>query len=305
MSSRSLALTAIIISSLLWGTAGVAAKVLIREINPFVAAFYRFLIASLIILPFFLHEKKPRSVWRGLLPLSLVGAINVPLFYLGLKTTTANSASLIYAAVPLATAVLSNILIKEKSPAKRLVGILVGLLGVITIILLPALEKGEALSGALEGNLFITLAMLSWTLYTIGSRYFLAKNQFSPLTITSVYFFTITVVCLVLVCLSGQPFFTPTILVPKYLFTLIYSAIFITLVTYFLFQWAIQRISVTTASLKQYLELVFSVWLNVTLLGEKITAGFVFGSLLVIAGVAIATGSQLTQVFKKGLRRIS
>jgi len=302
MSSRSRAFVAIIIASILWGTAGVVAKTLVKEIDPFVASFYRFLIASILILPFFIKEHKSRFIWQDILPLSIVGALNVPLFYLGIKTTTANSATLIYTVTPLATALLSSVLIKEIHSLQKLLGIFIGLIGAVFIILLPVIEKGPIVTGDIGGNLFIVCAMFSWTLYSIGSRHILSNNKYSPLTVTSLYFFTATFLSFLLSVLTKQQFFPSALFAPMYVFTLFYSGIFITLITYFLFQWAIERISVTTASLKQYIELVVAVLLNTMLLGEKLSAGFVVGSVLVILGITTATGSKILSAMKKKLR---
>jgi len=299
MSSRSRAFVAILIASVLWGTAGVAAKTLVHDVNPFVASFYRFLIASILILPFFLREHKPRLVWQDLLPLSILGAMNVPLFYLGIKTTTANSATLIYTATPLATALFSSLLIQEIHSRRKLLGIFIGLVGAVFIILLPVIEKGSIVTGDLTGNLIIVGAMLSWTLYTVGSRHIHTHDTYSPLTVTSIYFFTTTLLSLLLSILTKQQFFPSALFSPMYVFTLFYSGIFITLITYFLFQWAIKRISVTTASLKQYIEPIVGVSLNTMLLGEKISTGFIIGSFLVVLGVTIATGSKILSAMKK------
>ena len=131
--------------------------------------------------------------------------------------------------------------------------------------------------------------MLSWTLYAIWSRKTQGANQYSPLATTSIYIFTATSMCFILSLTTRQQFFLPIILSPTYLITILYSAIFLTIITYFLFQWAIQHISATTASFKQYIETVFAIVFNGILLGEKMTLGLIIGGLLVLIGVAIAT----------------
>ena len=274
------------------------AKVLVRDLGPFTASFYRFLIASVLALPFFLRAQKPRGLWRDLVPLSLLGSANILLFYFGIKTTTANAATLIYAATPLATAIWSKFLIGEQSSKKTILGICIGLVGVVLIILLPIWERDQRLVGDVFGNLLIVCAMLSWTLYSIGTKRFADRRAYSPIVISTVYFWTTTVLSFVFALSSGEKLLTPKVFSTQSLWILIYAGIFITLVTFFLFQWAIQRISVTTASLKNYLEPLVGISLNVALLGERITIGFVWGSLLVIAGVVIATGSQVTNAVK-------
>lgn len=302
MSSRTLALLAIIIASLLWGTAGVVAKVLVRDLGPFTASFYRFLVASLLALPFFLRAGWPRGAWRDLGLLSMFGAANILLFYLGIKTTTANAAALIYAATPLTTALCSKAFIGEQSSREKLLGIGVGLVGVIVIVLLPLWERNQKLAGDVFGNLLIACAMISWTLYSIGTKRFANRKTYSPMVISEVYFVTTTVLSFIFALWSGERLFTPKVFTVQNASIILYAGMFITLITFFLFQWAIQRISVTTASLKNYLEPPVSIFFNSLLLGERISAGFVWGSLLVIAGVVVATGTKITSLMRKKRR---
>lgn len=299
MSSRTKALIAIIVVSILWGTAGVSAKLLLHVLNPFVAAFYRFLIASLCILPFFLQIKKPKGYLRSLIPLSLLSAANISFFYVGMTTTTANAATLVYAGTPLATALLAKIFIKEEISRKKLLGVLIGLLGIIFIVVLPILDKQGELVGDLRGNIFILLGLFSWAIYTVTSKQYLSHHTYTPILMTSLNFFTVCIATLGIGLITQQQFFPPEAFTLRFLLLLIYTGVFVTFVTYGLFQWAIQHISATTASLKNYLEPVLGIYLNTLLLGETITGGFIVGSILVITGVVIATGTKLVEQVKK------
>lgn len=304
MSSRTKALIAIIIASILWATSGVSAKLLIQVLNPFVAAFYRFLIASICILPFFLRAKKPKGYLKNLIPLGLLGTANIVLFYIGMTTTTANAAALVYAGTPLATALLAKLLIKEDVSRKKFLGVLIGLLGVVFIVVLPALDKSNQLVGDLRGNIFIFLGLLSWATYTIFSRKYLSNGTYTPFLMIGVNFFTNSVVTLTIALVTRQQFFPHEALTPNFLFLLIYTGVLLTFVTYGLFQWAIQHLSATTASLKNYLEPVLGVGFNSLLLGETITGGFLAGSILVIIGITIATGTKIVEQIKKLLQKL-
>ncbi len=289
MSPKIQGLIAICLASLLWSTAGVAAKWLVAGIPPLVATFYRFGIASLLILPVFLATPKPKDLWRKLFPMSLLAAANVILFYLGIKTTTANSATLVYSATPLATAVLAAIILREQISRLKLTGISLGFLGILLIIALPGIKNAQFASGNLWGNLLIFIAMLMWTIYSIYLKRVLAQPQYTPLLATGVLFFATTITSFLVALVTKQSFVTPQLFTLPFLSVLLYTSIFITLITFLLFQWAVQRISIVTASLKNYLEPVLAIWLNFLLLGETINLGFVAGSILVILGVVIAT----------------
>lgn len=303
MSSRTKALMAIIGASLLWSTAGVS-KIVVREFDPFTAAFIRFAIASIVILPIFLTRNRIRiHTLLRLVPLSLLSTANIIFFYLGVRTSTANAASMIYAGVPLVTMLLAQRFINEKITHRKIFGILIGLLGVLCVAVLPSLGTGETISGDMQGNIFYLCAVAGWSLYIVGSRKAIAQDNISPLELSAAAIFTSTVVFSTLALFFYQAHYTPALTQPNMILLFLYLGIFITVVPYLLFQWAIKHSSATTPSLKQYLEAVFSVLFNILFLGEVATPGFVAGSALVFIGLFATTGSAVIQEARLWLKR--
>jgi len=281
------------ITSFFWSSAGLSGKILLRTFDPLVLTVYRFSLASFILLPFFAAEKSShKKLFRKLGPISLLSAINVIFFYYGLRITTASASTLIYAATPLAVTILSYLFLKEKVSERKLIGILTGFGGIVMIVLLPFMESQIGFMSSLKGNILIAMAMLTWSLYTIGSRLYLKKGEYSPLSIsfisTTVMGGTALLFCLV----TKKALWRPEYFSPSNLFWIIYSAIFITIITFLLYQWLIKITSATTASLKHYLEAALAVILNVIFLKEKITIWFLVGSALVFTGIYFATSKK-------------
>ncbi len=298
MSNRTKALLALVAASMLWATAGVA-KILVRTFDPFTAAFFRFLVATLVILPFFLKAQRRKKIsLLPLLPLGLASTANIAFFYLGIRTTTANAATMIYNATPLLIALVAPRVIGEAVTKTKLWGIIVGLIGTTFIALLPVIEGGgAALSGDLVGNLFIVGAVTSWAIYTISSRRALTTKRATPLALSTVSIVTSCAVFAFLTLTSWKPSYSQELTKPFNVFLILHLGILVTVTTYLLYQWAIKHTSATTASLNQYLQPVFGVLFNTLFLGEQLTAGFLLGSIVVIAGVAIATGGPvLTEI---------
>ncbi len=293
MSSHTKAILAIFLVSVSWGTAGAVAKILTSELHPFVILFYRFGIASLCVLPFFLQEKKPKRAWKELVPLSILSAGNAIFFYLGVSQTTANSAMVIGTATPLVTLLLSHILIHEHISKAKFVGVITGLAGALYIIFLPIIRTQQSLGGNLLGNLFVGCALLSWALYSIGARHVVVTARYSAFTTVSFNFFTVTFITLFLALITKQPFITPDVINIRYGMTLLYAAIPMTLMTFSLFQWALKHLPVSTVALKDYFQLICGLGFNALLLGEKLSLDFVIGSVIVLAGVFIATSWRL------------
>lgn len=293
MSLRNKGLLAIFFSALLWASAGSVSKTLFMEAPPFVAATHRFILASFIILPFFLRTHKPKKFLQNLLPLGLYNAGNILFYYSGLSLTTANTAIILGTAVPITVALLSPFFIKEPIAKNKLIGIFIGLVGALCIVLLPMIEKGTVAAGSVLGNLLLVGSLFSWSLYIIYSRRILSHSAYSPILSTSINIFTVTTIAAIASVISRQTLISPALFVPSYLAVLLFASVGITIVTFFLFQWGIQHVSASTASLKEYIQLVIGVAINAIVLGERLSITYLIGSILIILGVLFATGNRL------------
>lgn len=305
MSIHTKALLAILVSAGLWASAGSVSKLLFMEVPPFVAASHRFILASLIILPFFLRTNKPKGFWRALLPLGLFNTGNILFYYLGLSLTTANTGSILGTTIPITVALFSPLLLNEPIQKNKLAGICIGLIGALCIVLLPMIDKGNITSGNLLGNIFMVGSLLCWTMYIIFSRRILLHGDFSPILSTSVNIFTVTIAATAAALLAGQTLLSPALTIPSYTGVLLYAAVGITIITFFLFQWGVQHVSASTASLKEYIQLVIAVAINAVILGERLTLTYLLGAALIIVGVVFATSSRITKkmaavLFKEG-----
>lgn len=293
MSTRTKAIIAILLAQLLWSTSGLS-KIIVREFDPYFAAFLRFFVASVVILPFFLAEKsRPKYALRNLFLPALAGTGNILCYYLGLATSTANAASLIYAGVPLVTAIVAHHTIDERLTLRRLTGIIIGGIGVVFIALLPLFERGESASGNLPGNIFFVLAIFAWSSYLIGSRRAYTGYHYSPLTISSMFIFVTCMLFFMVSVFTFKPSYITTLRQPSILLLVLHLGTLVTVATFLLHQWSIKFTSATTASLSTYIGPIFSITANVLLLDEKITPLFILGACIVFAGILIISGKSL------------
>lgn len=305
MSSRTKALIALVIASFFWSSSGVAAKNLLKTYDPLSLGVIRLTLASIVILPFFFRTTKKitKKLIIDILPVSLFSAGNFIFFLFGIRTTTANSAAIIYTATPLLAAFLSRSLIGEHVSRRKITGILIGLLGVLIILILPAIEQTRVTIGDIGGNLFIVAAMIMFSLFNVGSRQLTTTKSYDPITITSMSLFISALSFIVLYLIMPHKAIFPSIFLASNFLMAIYFAIFVTVVTYILHQWAIKHSSATTGALTSYVQPVFGFVLNGIFLGEVITGGFLIGSLLVFLGSILATGARVVEEFKKILTR--
>jgi drug/metabolite transporter (DMT)-like permease len=300
MSSRKIALLSLFVASIFWASAGVAAKTLLRSFDPITVGALRLTMASLVILPFFLKvtPKISKKMILDILPVSLFSAGNFLFYLFGINRTTANASAIIYTVTPISVAVLSGIFIGEKISRQKTTGILLGLSGVLTILLLPIVENGHAIAGDVIGNVIIFGAMLMFALYNVGTRRLISIKSYHPFTIIGASLFVSALCFLCLFFLFPHAPLTPSIFVPVNFLTTFYLATFVTVLPYVLHQWAIKHSSATTGALTTYIQPVFGFVFNGILLGEMITGGFLVGSFLVFAGTFVATGAQTSRFIR-------
>ena len=228
-----------------------------------------------------------------IVPIAALTTLNIGFYYLGLQWTTVNASAVMYAATPLLVALISSITIRERISPQQYIGVVIGFIGVLSIILLPTLGHPDVGFGTPEGNLLILIGVTAWALYIVGSRHLTNTKKYQPLMITSISMFVSAIILGFINIFVPHHVSIQTMLQPGVIGNLLYLGFFVTVVTYALFQWAMQHVSSTNASLTNYLQPIFAFYFAWIFLGEHITAVFLFGSVLVLVGVFLVTGERV------------
>lgn len=285
----------IVIAAFSGGSVAPFAKVALEVFHPFTLSVIRFLSASLVLLPFVYKNQELNFIsLRKLLWVAVIGAFNPIVLFIALQFTPASISPLIYAVVPPMTAIYLRLFRNQEIPARQLVGIGVGFLGVAIIILLPFFQRGDVDLKSFWGNLLILGSAISFMLYGAYSKEKQQQYGVSPLALT----FYFSVVCL----LISIPFsvyeiiFMPAreaALEPKHVLAGLEAGVIGTSLFYLAYQKAIQQGNELTASLFTYLQPVATILFAVLLLGEAITLPFLVGGTLAIIGAGMASGKRL------------
>lgn len=281
---------AIIAAHAIWGGNYVFAKITLEEIPVMSLGFLRYGLASLLIIPFLLSlEGKDKKIRIDHLPKLVFGAlliacINIAFFYMGLKRTTAIDASVLELSIPVISVIAGWWFLKEKIYSANLVGIIISLLGALSVIGIPLLFFGNFSSKQLSGNLLILASSIS---FVIGSMIFKSMlKTYKPVVLTAVTFLIATVA-------FALPAFMEYLQNPGWIlkvsilgiFGLIYITVLSSICAYFLLLWGLNRIPLSHANMIQYLEPAIAATLAVPLLGERISFSFIIGTCLIILGV--------------------
>ncbi len=142
-------------------------------INPFSLTLLRFVGASVLLIPIILYKKNWRDKVLTTLPRAMVISFFYAAFFIGLfeslNTTTALNTGTLFTLVPLITALLAAILLREKISGKQLFVYLIGALGAIWIIFSGQLALFLVFS-LNQGDLLFLLAVVSMCCYSISMK---------------------------------------------------------------------------------------------------------------------------------------
>ena len=262
------------------------AKLGLNEIDPFVYAFFRFLLSTILFLPilFFLH-KKQKIIWKDLQKIILAGLIIIPfnqvLYLLGQSKTSASHSSLLFATIPIFLYVLAILFLKEKATLRRSVGILIASGGVFLILSGGTVEFG---SEYFVGDLLILIAVFAWAIGTVILK---------PLAI-KYGAFRVTGLALVYGSLVYFPYGLFRVL--KYplanismtgWLSIIYMALFVSIAAYFLWYWTLKYMEASRIAVLHNIQPVIATIVAAFLLGETIGGTFILGGSVAIGGVVL------------------
>lgn len=275
----------ILLSAIFGATTGVLGKIVLKEIPSFSFTFLRFFIAILFLLPFSIKHLPTfkKGDWKIIL-LSLLASLNVILFSFGIKHTTANMSQIIYSAVPVVSAILSFYILKEKFGFNKVIGIIIGFIGTISIILMPLISNNSG--GTIIGNFIITIAMISISLYWV----LLKKLQlsYSSLKINNYFIATTTILLIPFLFfdLIKNPYWIKDVSSTSFLY-MIFIAVFGTAICYLINQVLIKKSTPVINSMVLYVQPFATFLLAYIFLSEKLTMSFVVGVLLSLLGIGI------------------
>jgi len=151
------------IVAILWGFSYVISGYLLQTISPILLSFIRTIVSGLFILTLLFNKDglrwPNRKEWLLLLASAVFGSlVQHPMYYLGLQLSTVANASLIYAAAPLVAVVLERLFLNVRVTGGKLVGGVLGIIGVFVIIGFQGTSMHVSL-----GDIFLFLAMLGMT----------------------------------------------------------------------------------------------------------------------------------------------
>lgn len=182
---------ALLLVNLFYGANYVLAKdVMPQYINP--ASFIMSRVLGALILFWIVNRftGMDKVAPKDMIRLAICGlfgvCVNQLFFFEGLSLTSPVNAAIIMTSTPVIVVFLSALVLKERFFGRRIMGILLGLMGALGVILYGAYVADKTIEASPRGDTFILINATSYALYLVFVKPLMAK--YSPLTVISYVF---------------------------------------------------------------------------------------------------------------------
>ena len=285
MIQQNRAILKLLLALLTWSSSYAITRSVVTSMPPVLFAFLRFAVAAVIMLIIFHTRKQPvketmKGKWVPVFVLALTGVTLYYLFFnFSLQQTSAAAGALIQGFIPVSTAILAAIFLKEKLFPLQVIGILVSVGGVILIGFTN--QPDEHTGDSILGNALMIAAVLCWAIYTVVSKKYAHVDPLWLITRLSIIG-TLLLIPAVIYEMWGQPW--PQISLGGWA-AILYMGLFPSALGYLWYNSALQHIPASHAGVWINLDPVLGAIIAVVVLGEKIYMLQIVGAILTLVGV--------------------
>jgi drug/metabolite transporter (DMT)-like permease len=267
------------------------------EVPPLTLNFFRWLIVWIILIPFTYGDilKNIKVIKKNFYPILLMSITSISVFnsvvYYSLNFTQVLNGALMISIIPVLIVFISFIFKTEKISLSQILGLILSITGVTTII--TRLDFSKLINLNLnKGDLWLLVAMLSWAIYSIMLR--THKTELKYLSFISV------IVSIGLIFLLPQflfEFYNHQVIrfnIPVFFITS-YVVLFAGLGAYIFWNKAVIIIGPNKAGIFLHLMPVFSSFMAIFLLNEKLMNFHIIGAIVIIIGIYLSSKKSLSK----------
>lgn len=302
MNKRIISHAAILGANIIYGVNYTIAKEIMPDyMHPLGLVFCRILGAIILFWSLSFFIKREKVLQKDLLIIfiaSIFGvATNQMLFLIGLNYTTPIDASIIMTVNPILVLVVAAIFIGERITGRKIVGIVIGAIGAITLILYSG--KADFGSENFIGNVMIFFNALSYGIYLVLIKPIMSK--YHPLTVMK-WAFMFGYIFVFPISLNRFLEISWTQIPINIYFAILFVVVFTTFFAYLLNVYGLKRLNASTVSIYIYSQPIIASIVAVLLAKDEITLIKIISTILVFIGVYLVSsnpGSKIRMVRRK------
>lgn len=274
--------------AVVWGTTYLGIRVAVETMQPWYITSFRQGLAALIVLAILLYKKQLAWIGWGNFKIQFIPAVLMIVLANGFTTIAEQSVpsgltSILSALSPLVVFLGGTMIGQQKLSLKGFFGVIVGFLGVVFIF-------RDGLGDILDpdyktGILFLSIAILSWSVGTIYSKTHAHKSH--NIALNLFYQFSIASVIQFVLALILNPDVDFNAWSSRSILATLYLSVFGSVIAFFCYHYALKRVTAIQVSVLNYINTIIAVFLGWLLLDEIITFDFLIATALIILGVFI------------------
>jgi drug/metabolite transporter (DMT)-like permease len=275
-----------------WSANYIIAKIALREFPPLLAVGLRIGLAGLFMIPIYLWQRgaaggKPifesSSDVPTLLYLGLFGVtLNQLFFIIGLSRTSVVHSALIIAMTPIFVLVIAAIIKQERITARKAGGMLIALTGVAILYALPNTDAAPGAQPTVLGDVLVFLAAVTFAMFTVLGKKISLRN--SSVTVNTFCYVAGALALAPITLWQGRNFPFREVSAAGWT-SLIYMALFPSVICYLIYYYALSHISASRVSAFSYLQPVLATIMAAVVLRERVTLPLVAGGTVIFTGV--------------------
>lgn len=284
--SKIVSLAGIIFVMVIWGLSFLSIKVAVQVFAPMTLALLRFIIASLLLITILkIREPGSRLAKKDVPRLAVSGIVGITAYFFfennGIKLTTAATASIIIATIPMLTVLSDFIFCGNRLTWPKFIGVTLSFWGVYLIV--SGSGQFSFKSEYFVGNLYMLGAAVAWVIYSLVTRPL--GDRYSKLAITTyqTLFGTLAIIPFTFFEKNNWQMVNLTLVLNIFFLGVLCSAL-----GYYIYVTSIDELGVSISSLFINLIPVVTVIGSYFILGEKITPAQLMGGGVIIMAVYLA-----------------
>jgi drug/metabolite transporter (DMT)-like permease len=270
----------------------VALKATAQDISPVLQIALRSGIGATLVALYMLLRRERLTFadgnWKPGLVVGVLFALEYWLLGEALRLTSASHAVVFLYSAPVFSALILHFLVHaEKMTALQWSGIALAFCGIAVAFLGPQTpDLVDEASSSMLGDLLALLAGAAWGATTVVIR----TSRLARISATQTLLYQL-VVAFVLLLISAaaldQWVFNPT---PLALLSLGFQSIIVSFAAFLIWFWLLRHYLASRIGVLSFMTPLLGVALGAWLLNEPVESGFLFGALLVIAGIVLVSG---------------
>ncbi len=289
MSNRAVAIASLVFLMLVWGSTFVVTKAAVAETPPMLAAFLRFVVAAVVLLPLAVlrggFKRLPRPLPLG--TMLLMGLTGFVVYYAGfnyaIAYASASQGALIQALIPAVIALAAVLFLHERPSRKRWIGIALSIAGVALVV--SASGSDDEARHPVLGAVLMFGTVVTWAIYTVLAKRVAHADQI-VVTGYTLTLGTLLMIPPVLLEMRHEPW--PEISASTWM-AIVYLGVVASAASFFIYNRALRDLDASEVAVYINLIPIVGVATAVMFFGESLHPLQLFGGVIALVGMWLSS----------------